>query len=526
MFGAVKATDGAPAVIAAVRVRRVVRARGAVYLNEVRAVREVVLGGALTLGIASGVRAGPLEELEQVVVGSSASGRMALRYVYGGEGLVLSDDGGAHWRALCANAIRPAGSMAAPVRLGRIAIGADGTMYMTTFTGLLRDDGRGCGWRGEGPFTDQWVTDVVVHPTDPDVLFATTSNGSPDAKNGVYRRDADGSWHAVGTQDAILIGRLHVVPRGAGKLRFIERAVRGMYGTAPNFRPRFVVRVSDDMGMTWAEHEFGDAEGTVEVEAVDPTNPDRIVASLRFDSPEGGGTKKQEDQVLVSEDLGEKFTKYLRVTQFGGIDFAPDGRLWIGDRGDSFDPEAPSGLFFAPSLADAPKKVDGSLVLRCVDYRSEDDGLFVCQPYEAGLVGIDGKGYRKVFGFREAADFVACDGTPVAPLCAEHLLAAWCGASHFPQAPMCCVYPNRQGVDAGACAIAEDAGRLPWADAAPTGAHADVDAARDGAKGKGSEGGCGCRIESHASRSARSGLPAALVAFVTAWRIRRSRGRR
>lgn len=477
------------------------------------------------LGITSGARAGPLEELDQLAVAGGALERMAMRYVYGGDGLVVSDDHGVHWRALCADGIRAGGTMPPPVKLGRIAIDGDGTLYLSTFAGLLHDDGRGCNWQSEPLFANRWVTDVVAHPTDPDVLFALTSDASPDAKNGVFRRDADGTWHALGTQDALLLGRLHVVERGAGKLRMVQRGVRGMYGTAPNFRPNFVVRVSDDMGKTWTEHEFGETEGTPDVEAVDPTDPDRIVASLRFDRPEFGGEKEQ-DQVLVSEDAGRTFAEYLRVTAFGGIDFAPDGRVWIGDRGDTFGTQAPSGLFFAASLAQKPTKLTGTLQLRCVDHRSDSDDLFVCQPYEAGQLGANGKGYARAFSFRTVPEFVACEGVDFASVCSMAFLGAWCGVSHFPEAPLCCVYPNRQGVstaepgDAGSGTVVVDCS----ADAGETDAgtpHRRDAAAADGGVGPARRASdCGCRSATPSGGRVEAAW-GALLALVASVRLRR-----
>ncbi len=483
-----------------------------------RGARSAMLGGALALGIASGVRAGPLEELDQLAVAPTDPDRMVLRYLHGGEGLVFSRDGGASWRALCADGIRPAGSMAPPVRLGRIALDADGVLYMATFTGLVRDDGAGCNWQVEGPFADQWVTDVVTHPGDPRILYATTSNAGPDAENGVYRRDADGAWHAVGTQDAILIGRLHVVDLGKGKLRMYERAVRGMFGTTPNFRPRYLVRSSDDLGETWAEHEFGDTEGVMEVEAVDPTNADRIVVSLRFEAEEAGATKPSRDRVLVSDDRGKSFSEYLDLTQFGGVDFAPDGRIWIGDRGDSLDSDAPSGLFFATSLAEAPTRVDDTLALRCVDYRPGSDEVFVCQPYEAGRIAVDGSGYARDFAFDAVLDFVACDGLDFAPICAEALLGGWCGASHFPQAPLCCGYPDRQGVPH--CSV--EGGVVDAASPDADAGAAAADSGGDAGLARGAEGDCGCRIARRASPPGGAGL-LALLALIALWARRCAR---
>jgi hypothetical protein len=409
--------------------------------------------------------------------------------------------------------------MAAPPRLGRIAMDGDGTVYMATFQGLLRDDGTGCGWESVPEFAGQWVTDVSVHPADPNTMFAATSTGGVDIASSVHRRDPDGTWREIATHPEVLIGRLFVIERASGELRMYERAVHGMFGTPPEVRPRYVMRVSDDEGATWEEYEFGDTPGQIEIEAVDPTDADRVVVSLRSDVPEGATRKMAIDRVLVSNDRGETFSDYAEVTRFGGIDFASDGRVWIGDRGDPFDPKAPLGLWFAMSLGEAPRRVNDRFAVHCVDYRSDADDLFVCQAYEAGTLGADGSGYARSFAFEDVKEFVSCGSESIAPVCAEYLLGGWCGASHFPQAPLCCIYPHRQGADAGACASSTpDPGGI--ADAG----RREGGSAGDAGRGPGSDApdGCGCR----AAGTERRGQGAAmwglgLLALRVARRARR-----
>ena len=103
----------------------------------------------------------------------------------------------------------------------------------------------------------------------------------------------------------------------------------------------------------------------------------------------------------------KSFEPYVELTQFGGVEMAADGRIWIGDRGDSFDAEAPSGLLFAASLDDEPTRTNEELQVRCVEHRQDPERLFVCQPFEAGWLGVDGTGYEKSFDFREVDEFFA-----------------------------------------------------------------------------------------------------------------------
>ena len=150
--------------------------------------------------LTSTASAGPVEEIVEVAVHPSDPQRMVLRNEFGGKGLWYTSDGGASWKAvMCPAAVKPPALDRAPSSLGRMIIANDGSTMVGVFGALLRDDGAGCGWDTDGPFLDQWVTDLVHDPTDPDVLFAITSLGG-GADNGVYRRDASGTWETLGTQ--------------------------------------------------------------------------------------------------------------------------------------------------------------------------------------------------------------------------------------------------------------------------------------------------------------------------------------
>lgn len=386
------------------------------------------------------VAAGPVEQVAQFAAQPDDPDVMVLRHEYGGEGLIFTRDGGVNWQLMCGSALQPTGLTQTLSRLGPVAFDADGVLHMGTFGGLLRDDATGCAWTSESTFADQWVSDVTRHPTDASILFAITSSGGEGKMNGVYRRDgATAQWKALGTQDAILISRLFVVELGGGKLRLYEGAVRGMLGMAPNFTPNYITRVSDDLGETWTEHEFGQTDGTVRLEAVDPKNPDRIVVVVDHEGS-SSGVAGAPDDILISDDQGATFTTWTSVVSFGGLAIAPDGRAWFGDTGDSSGLEGTNGLFAAASLGAKATLLSSELHVTCLHYLPAAKRLFACDRFEAGFVIPDDGTYTQSFAFREVASFIDCPDRDLPMACERQLLSGWCGITHFPEADLCCNY--------------------------------------------------------------------------------------
>jgi MYXO-CTERM domain-containing protein len=556
--------------------------------------------------------AGPVEEVVQVAFHPTDPQRIALRNDFAGTGLFFTDDGGDSWRMLCAAATKPPQLERAPSALGRMAMANDNALLVGIFGGMLRDDGAGCDWQSDDPFLDQWVTDVVNDPTDPDVLYAVTSLGG-GVDNGVYRRDASGTWEAIGTHEPILLDRILVADLGGGALRFYVLGARGVWcgdtlcensqgccAGAPadaaaadptcmpanpdagmcefgivNSTPRYLVRISEDMGDTWTEHDFGPTEARgVKLAAVDPSNPDNLVVGVLFNTPgQSTGANPPNDEIMVSTDQGATFTKYAEVALFGGATFAPDGRLWVGGRTNSFVVDSKNALFFAETLDpdQAPTLLTEDVQIRCLEYVPNSDNLFVCQRFEAGYIDADGTGYEQVFAFNEVEEFVSCGSDDVADKCSAPYLE-FCTCQHFAGAPICCDNPDALGdicdvcdapaacpdVAAMACE-AGTAGTAATAGAGGTAAGAGGTAATAGAGGTAagaggtaatagaggtsgaagttntsgaggmggstesakSDEGCGCRT---VGTSHNSGLPALLFATLLFGFLRRRRG--
>ena len=109
---------------------------------------------------------------------------------------------------------------------------ADGKTLMGVFDGMYEDDGRAATGRASTSSTGLWVSDFAIDPIDSSITYTVTANGNPGSMNGIFKRDKDGKWTEVGSREDILIGRIHVIDVGGGKLRFYESVARGQRRSA------------------------------------------------------------------------------------------------------------------------------------------------------------------------------------------------------------------------------------------------------------------------------------------------------
>jgi hypothetical protein len=263
-----------------------------------------------------------------------------------------------------------------------------------------------------------------------------TASGTPGVVNGIVRRDADGAYTAYGELEELLIFRLRAVEND-GALRFYQGALRGEVTTMVDdmevIVPNYMIRVSDDEAETFREFPIVVPEGSFNLLGVDPTNPDRIVALINR-------SEDQMDDVLVSDDQGETFEVYMQISNFGAIAFAPDGRVWIGEKGVSTLPDSPVGLWFAESLDVTPTEI-ADYPVSCLGYQPATDTLYACQRREFGTVAADGA-FTELFHFLDVEEFVSCDGVDMAQMCKVPLCRDYCTFGHFARAPLCEAYED------------------------------------------------------------------------------------
>lgn len=497
---------------------------------------------AVLLGATNAAQAGPVERLAQLAINPSNPNVLVLRYANGGGGLLYSSDAGRTFAMTCTAAISsPSGPE------GPIAVDGAGVVTMGTFQGPWQDDGKGCNWARIQSLSGRWVTDLVPHPSDPTIVFASTSNGGDGQMNGVLRRES-GEWSDWGMQDSALLTRLRVTQTDGG-LRYYASATRVPPPAADGGATgsNYVIRVSDDDGQSWEEHPFSGGPGSFRLEAVDPSNPDRIVASLAQIGKPG--------KLMVSRDRGRTFSDYLTLTEIGGVAFAPDGRAWFGEPSSVMIQNASSGLWFAESLDASPRKI-GDYGVQCLAYEPTSETLYACQAFALGTVDDAGQ-FSALFRFAEAKQFVTCEGQDTAVACEQQLCADYCAAGHFAQAPLCCAYRTPScgplvaeaegtgsaamctgispvgGAGTPAAGAGGSAGSQAGASAGASaggpaaGSGAQAGAAGDSASSSDDAGGCSCRTAGASSRSRPWTLAFGLLALGAArGRRRRSRAHR
>ncbi len=396
---------------------------------------------------------------------------MAVRYINGGQGAFVTTDGGTTWKLLCNSSV-----FDPTTRGGPLVVTGDGTTIIGAFNGMWHDDGHDCGWTEDVQYDGEWISNFAVDPLDPTITYALTSSGGK--QNGILRRDASGKWTDFGTKAALLLDEVRVVPHGTGR-RFYVGAVNGTVAVdGGTSLANYVIRVSDDDGATWTEHAYGATDGTLAIQAVDPSNPDRIVVSI--ERPEDAAPPAvTTDTVRVSDDQGATFKDYLTVTEIGGVAFAPDGRVWIGDAGGSLNPDQPEGLYFASSIDKAAKKVASDYPVQCLAYQPATSTLLACQRWSVGPIDATKSTFTTSLDVRTVANFVECAGVDMAATCEDQVCSAYCGFGHFAQAPICCAY------DTPTCGPVAS----PIPTSCPVRDAGVVDAGIDGSAGAGGAGG-------------------------------------
>lgn len=489
--------------------------------------------------MSSVAHAGTPEALSQITPRPAGSKVVGLASVHGKQNLMYSKDGGKSFALLCMSmtntpyvdadgddAVKNAGSFEPGI------ITHDGRFLVGSFSGLWTDDGSGCDWQLVDELGDTYVTALAYDPHDPRIIYGITARGGQD--NGLFRRDADGGIERLGVQEPVLFRSMRLAPLSDGGIRVYATNVREQVlvmpqadgsvaifdpdaGTPrddagaplPNVgtEPFFVLRYSDDFGTTWTQHDIGVLHGAEPtIEAIDPSDPDRIVLAYRLDAEQGGSAVP--DQLVVSDDRGETLTPWLEVSAISGVSIAKDGTVFVGDRGEGRSND-PQGLWRARSLSDEPQQI-ADYDVWCVDAR--EDRLEICTYQGWGTVDPDTGAFTELFSAKKFEAIHSCGGEDNIALCHPDVCVENC--AHWLDAPACKEhYPE--------CAAYAD-GYTEGGQVADAGLDAGPDAGSAAASK--SDGG-GCRVASADSRRAWPGglLSAALAALFVIRRTRRTK---
>jgi len=478
--------------------------------------RTALCAALLLLAVAAPADAGPVESPGELAFGPAGSGLRAVRYDYGGGGLMLSDDGGDTYRLMC-NRVIDAGVTRETAGL---VIGPGGRLFTGTFGGMWMGTADGCGWTAVDIFDGRWVSGIAAHPDNPAALFAITGNAGAEYDNGIHLYDGlTDRWTPWGSFESALLLDLHVT-RTPGGLRFWQALARGQDAEG---RSRYFIRYSDDDAATWTEHAFPPTDGNVRLRAVDPQNADRIAVSI-----DHGDNLELVDEVWLSDAAGEagSYRTVGTPQTFGGAVFTQDGALWWSDA------EGPLSVLRVGAVdAMDAVVVNAQLGARCLARNPADDALHACRIWQVGRVDQATGDFTVEVDFSTASEWLQCDGVDVPALCeVESGEAGWCGPSHYPDAPLCAAYgydwytpattadvPDA-AVNGGDGSDGGDGGpaTLPSGD---DGGTASQDEGGDGGDG----GGCGCRAVGGDASSSAGPLGVALAGLLL---LHRRRARR
>ncbi len=388
-------------------------------------------------------------------------------------GLLLSRDDGETFHWVCESAIGYSGTYDPDY-----VIAADGSIYATTFEGLVVTRDGGCTWNLiPGAMPGLWVGAVEITPDG--AIWAATSSGGK--VNDVYVSRDDGATFAPTglLHDAAWWKSLKHAPSNSDRVYVSGYKIANADGGGDFEQPKALLYRSDDGGDSWIELSVDDfAFGTqpyLTILGAMPDDPDAVFARVEeWDDAVG-------DRLYRSTDAGESWTKVLeRGDAIDGFLIPRVGTTLVaGTVNDGVHISTDRGATWTePPMQ--PK-------MACIAQRS-DGTLYGCganwDPDHFALAkSNDAHSWEKVFQFQDIAGPLECD-----PGTIQH---DGCAAILWPS------LAKQLGVP-----LDGDAGPSGAADSAPPGA--------DGGNGVDDPngGGCGCS----------TGLAA--VFFVLPWRRR------
>jgi hypothetical protein len=380
--------------------------------------------------------AGPPELFRSVVAPPDADS-LAIYYEYGGGGFYFSRDAGKRFELLCSSAIE---TDLADGQVWGMLERPDGRMNLGLFSGMLLSDPDKCKWTRIAQFEGRWVSDIVRDPENADVSYAITSSGEGD--NAMYRNDGKSDdWMRIGEAKPDFLTRLHIVKTASG-VRMYQSAV--MPAPSSQQKPRYYVRVSDDRGQSWMEHDFGETDGSLRLMAVDPTDPDRIVAVVQRP------LAMQADDILVSPKRGEpgSFKKIGQAMNLVGVAFASDGALFYGD-----NDQASPALFKLDKDASEPRMLSNAYKVSCLRYDPGQQRLYVCRDWQFGTADVNTGAFSVLADMRSSEHFAGCpDEQATATQCEVQFRMNYCGPGHYEDAPICRFYKDATTAGAGGSA--------------------------------------------------------------------------
>ena len=403
------------------------------------------------LGTVSVVQAsGPTERLVQLLANPTNPNALVVRYGVATHGFLYSNDGGKSFRAMCSEAVAP--TLQGSERLDKIsqrtvastaatAIDANGRVMFSQYGSLYTDDGTGCTWTRVPDFDGRWAFGLQADPQDPNVVYAAVSDAADEVDQSsstsvdLMRRDASGVWSVVGPITSIPPGNLAydgnlIASAFEGKTYlYLTMNIGGLGG----YRQHDYV--SEDSGKTWQDFLLPLELDSLNLLAVDPQNPARVLAALSRDA--------QPDALLISDDKGKTFKPYAdNLRAISGVSFDPDGRMYVADAGDASSAETVGGLFVASKLGEPLTHIGGTEYIDCVQRHGQTGKLYVCSADRFGTADPSTGAFSELIRLESVSQMLSCPGRNLVEECKSQLNEgpSWCCAGHFPFTPICGAY--------------------------------------------------------------------------------------
>lgn len=370
--------------------------------------------------------AGPVELLNGVSISGSTPKNMVVPFDFGGEGMFVSQDGGAKLSWLCAAGIAPSANNS----IGPTFMSGDDHIYVGMFNGLYRGGADGCGWERVPELEKLFVRTITSDPIDPKRTYVGTS--SPMMDNYIYMSDGSSPFAPLGAATPLWIDTLHVVKNGDAR-RFYETVVLSNVMTN---EVTYSVRVSDDDGKTWSEDKFDlldpmDKSNPVfKLVAVDPENPDRVLGRVS----RGAG----KDALVLSTQKGKtgSWKMIAEPVELGGAAFTPDGKLFYGES-DSMQ----RGLYVIESEGAEPKRINSDVRVFCVNYDEANQRLLGCaNNYWFGTFDMASGALTPMLDMRCTEHAVKCADKPEIQELCQPPGVEFCKLDHWVIAPICSMY--------------------------------------------------------------------------------------
>lgn len=405
---------------------------------------------ALAVGVATPASAsGPVERFLQILAHPTDPKTMVLRYGAASQGFLFSRDGGQSFALMCSSAVAP--ELPVNDRINRLSlrvvpasaavtIDGSGALLFGQYGALWSDDASGCAWKKEPAFDGKWPYSIKRDAREPNLVWAAVSTTTGEAETmdtrvELTRRDAAGVWSVIAPIRKLAIGQLVldgdlVVSADATKRRiYTSMLVAGLMGYSQAY-----VLVSDDDGKTWREHPLPTEQEALNLLAVDPGNPDTVLAVV--------GRDNQADSLLLSRDQGATFQPYGDFRTVSDVTFGPDGRVYVADAGDSGGDDTQGGLYTASKLGEPLVRVGSTQYIECVHYQALTGKMFACNRDRFGELDPSTGTIKELTRIDTVSSFLQCPGKDIQVACELQLNAgaSWCCAGHYPFSRVCDEY--------------------------------------------------------------------------------------